>query len=195
MEPIDLLEYAEHSQKVPQSLLCHSRKVLPTWKVFAAHLVDFWIVATIAALITYSISSVYDFFFITKALKRAAAADMEFEFFVVSLPFIMFNYFFFSYFLNHGQTCSMFILKSRIKLDSKGFIGALKWASRSSILCLSCGLSFMIGGRRWKEMKEHDYLYRELEANIDLKTIHLINRINVQNSQETSEISDWKKAA
>jgi hypothetical protein len=53
----------------------------------------------------------------------------------------------------------------------------------------------MIGGRRWKEMKEHDYLYRELEANIDLKTIHLINRINVQNSQETSEISDWKKAA
>jgi hypothetical protein len=195
MAPIDLLKFAEHSQKVPGNFLCHTRKAPETWKIFAAHLFDFWIITSMAAGITYSISSVYDLFFITKALKRAAAADIELEFFLLSLPFIMFNYFFFSYFLNHGQTCSMAILKSRIKLDSKGFREALKWASRSTLFCLSCGLSYFVGRRQWKEMKEHDYLYGELVTKIDMTTIQLLYRVNRQKSDEAPADADWTRAA
>jgi hypothetical protein len=197
MRPVDLRIFSEHSQKVPSALLCHLRKVTPSWKILAAHLVDFWIVALGAGAITYSISSVYDLFFITSALKIAASADVEFKFFLFSFPFMTFNYFFFCYFLNHGQTCSMAILKSRIKLDSKEFGGALKWASRSTLLCFSCGLSFLIGSRYWKEVKEHDYLYGDLLTGLDETTIQLLSRVDARKSQtqDNSEHPKWREAA
>jgi hypothetical protein len=195
MKPIDLVLFAENSRKLPGHFLApeSENKSVPTWKVLAAHLVDFFTVC----ILTSSISSLFNLsiknILVTRSLRIAFSHVNVMSFVGPLLPLMLFSYFFFSYFMNHGQTYGMLLLKRRIEMKSKSFKESFKWATHSLLLCISWGITFLFEKSKWQKLKGHDYLYQELLTHKETHEIYLLSRVD--KLAKVIESEDWSKAA
>jgi len=109
MTPIKLLLFAEHSKKVPNYYLhpIQQKSSVENWKIFFSHLVDFNI-SMIFTLIFVKTTSIQFESFLFESHSNTLGSISFFVF-----PFMLLNYFFFSYFLNHGQTYGMHLTKKK----------------------------------------------------------------------------------
>lgn len=196
MTPIDLVPFAEHSQKLPSKWLAPvPQRESSTWKILFAHSIDFMMTVMIVSMITAIIHQAITYMLVTRGLKLAFNETAFYSFSTGLVPFVIFNYFFFSYFMNHGQTWGMYLVKKRIHLKSQSFMAALKWASHSTLVCLTCGIWFAVKKNVWESFKEHDYLYSHLMAHKDCTDFDLLNHLEGQGEESVKEVSEWKKAA
>lgn len=180
MAPIDLVLYAEHSRKLPRKLTAPiaRKKVETGWKLLLSHVLDFWAIAGTAAVMGLMFNNSFKFFMVTKNLNAVYSEEGTVGLSFLLIPFIAFNYFFFSYFLNHGQTWGMHLVKKRISMPAMSFKECAKWASHSMLLTHSLGLSIYFKKAHWDFYKDHDHLYTELISYKESKVIDLLNEID-----------------
>lgn len=193
MTPIDLIPFAEHSQKLPESFLVPEAQKKDKWSVFAAHMIDFGIAWSLMTMITLTVTHAFDFMMVTKSLKMAYSTDFLFNFSNLFLPLFVFSYFFFAYFLNHGQTPGLHLMKRRVELQHNSFRDAARWAAWSMLLCFSWGLSYFVKRDLIENFKGHDWLYKKLIEHKESYSIDLFDRIKEPEVAEVQE--DWAQAA
>jgi hypothetical protein len=197
MIPFDLKDFAEHSQKLPKQLLSHIRpqKKPETLKLLLAHWIDFSLAMTATTIISEFYSQGIQTMMKTRPLESWFMGPVREDLFFSLVPFVIFNYFFFFYFMNHGQSWGMVLTKNRIKINERSFLAALQWASHSTLLCLSCGLWYVLKKPQWAQVKTHDYLYDELVAYKDSKEINLLKRIEEAKLKQEFREEEVLKAA
>lgn len=188
MKLIDLVLFAEHSQKIPDSYLTpHLSHKEKSWEVLGTHLIDFFIAFTITFIMTAVLTESIQMILVTQGLQKAFKAAESMNFTGRLFPLILFSYFFFSYFMNHGQTVGMHFFKKRIKMRSQSFRDAFSWAMQSFAMCFSCGISYLIKPESWSAIKGHDYLYENLmESKLDY-SINLLARAEEHEKDKNEE--------
>lgn len=197
MNPIDLVPFAEHSQKLPGKFLAPVAKKehVPTWKIFAAHFIDFGTTFIATSVMTVLFSHSIKMILVTRSLQTTFNQMQINGLAAPILPLMLFTYFFFSYFMNHGQTYGMFLVKGRVDMQSKSFMEAFRWAAHSMILCLSCGISFLFSKAKWQGYKGHDYLYQDLLTYRESNAINLLARVDEFAVEEVVQEENWANAA
>lgn len=196
MKLIDLVVFAEHSQKLPSQLLePQIPKKESSWKILAAHFIDLIVVFMFTNIMLAIFAKSVEMILITERLQSAFKLEKILHLSEPLLPMTLFSYFFFSYFMNHGQTYGMFLLKKRVELKSKSFRECFSWALHSSLVCFSCGLTYLLKRSKWNRFKGHDYLYQGL---IDVKegpSIDLMARVEEFDNEKKEEMMYWPRAA
>lgn len=190
MKTIDIVTFAAHSKKIPIKFLTPLKTELPSsWRILLAHMIDFYMVLMVWSLTFAVYSESIKKLLVTRSLNLAIP-NLENVLLVVSaslLPLFCLTYFFFNYFMNHGQTLGMNYVNSRIQLRDKNFYEALKWAMTSVMLCFSLGLSYFITKQLWTNFKWKDYLYQDLMAYKEEFGIDLISQTNQASSEGLTE--------
>lgn len=190
MKLIDLVVFADHSQKIPAAYLAPEiKKETSSWKIFASHFIDFSAAWMITFALTALLAQSAHLMMVTQGLQKAFPMEEAMSFSGRLLPLIVLSYFFFSYFMNHGQTFGMHKLNGRIQMTDKSFTEAFTWALHSFALCFSGGLVYALRPTQWKSVVPHDYLYRDLMESKADYSINLIERIEcnqVVDEEETS---------
>lgn len=196
MNPIDLIPFAEHSQKLPGKFLApiQLKEKGSTWKIMASHFIDFILTFTATSVMTMLFSHSVKMVFVTRSLRMAFSEKEISSLAGPLLPLMIFSYFFFSYFMNHGQTPGMMLFKLRVNMKSKSFLQAAVWAAHSLFLSLSCGLSYFVGKAKWQNVKGHDYLYQDLVSYKEFRPVNLLSKVDEFNVVEEVQ-EDWAKAA
>lgn len=179
MNPIDLIPFAEHSQKLPGKYLAPiaRNEKASTWKILASHSVDFGLTFIATSVMTLFFSQSVKTVLVTRSLRMAFSEKDVSSLAGPLIPLMVFSYFFFSYFMNHGQTLGMMLFKRRVDMQSKSFFEAAKWAAYSFFLVMTCGLSYIVGKSKWQNIKGHDYLYEDLVKYRDVAPINLLSKI------------------
>jgi hypothetical protein len=201
MNPINLVNYAEQSLKVPSEFLAPNPKKQDwkIWKLFLGHYIDFFSAFIFTIIISGVFNNSIKTMLVTKGLQRAWTKDFViFTFSGSVLPTMLFCYFFFSYFLNDGQTWGMYLLKKRIRMKDKCFKEAALWACSSMVLCFSLGLSYFIHKEKWQNIKSYDYLYDHLMLDKDVAPINLLSEIakfNYENPEKIKIKKTFSEAA
>lgn len=187
MTMIDLLDYSEASQKIPSSLLDNSprNKEINPVKVVFAHYQDFTIVVALTLTIHAGLSFYFEGFLPSWNVKEVYQSQSS-NFSYALFPIILLSYFFFSYLFNDGQSLGLYSNRLRIASKNKGLRSSLMNALRSSLICLTGGLSFF-----WSpsmKVASHDYLYRDLlefkDQHISLRKLLKARRVVVQEVSE-----------
>jgi hypothetical protein len=196
MNPIDLIVYAEYSEKIPAKALGpENLKSKSNWKLLAAHWFDFSIIFCITAFIAGFYNEMFKSLMMTTTLKSAFSNENLYSIAANFLPLMIFSYFFFSYFFNDGQTFGMHFLKTRVEMKPKNFRDALRNAAKSFFLCCSCGLTYVFNQQNWDGFKSHDYLYENLLTIKESSPIHLLSEVENFEKESVIENDDWVKAA
>lgn len=199
MTPFNLLRFAEFSQRIPSKLIFkeQKKKKREILKLFLSHTLDvFTSVIVVSTFVFFFNGHVFDSFQSINNIDQKVILSLNYGFFLLIFPFTIFNYFFFSYFMNHGQTYGMYLADRRIVMESKNFREAFRWAFHSSLLCLSFGLSYFIKRALWENFTDHDYLYNNLfEPQTYPVPINLLMRLDELHSQEQAIASEWKKVS
>ena len=192
MTPVDLVLFAEHSLKLPENYLSPARPVEKKWPVFAALIMDFGMVFLGTLLMTAILNHGVGLFLVTNGPKAVFNPDMVVNLSSTFLPVILFSYFFFSFFLNNGQTWGMQTMKKRIQMKEQSFKDAFKWAIWSGLLCYSCGFTHFFSKKAVEQIKAHDWLYQDLLVFRESSEINLMDLI-----QDVDEALPpaWKEAA
>lgn len=182
MAPIDLKEFALKEQKLPKKLLTltGARKTTSTWKILASHFLDFMAASFLASFMAVMFNQSIKMLLTTKGLQHAFNEHATIALVSSMLPMIIFSYFFFSYYLNHGQTWGMHVFKKRMKMKSMNFKDSFYWAAHSLFLCLTGGLFYLAKREQWQKLQRHDYLYHDLLLYKENYQIDLLKRIDEQ---------------
>lgn len=196
MKLIDLVVFAEHSQKLPSQFLePEIPKNESSWKILAAHFIDLIVVFMFTNIILAIFAKSVEMILVTERLQSAFKFEKILHLSEPILPMTLFSYFFFSYFMNHGQTYGMFLLKKRVELRSKSFRECLSWALHSSLVCFSCGLTYLLKRSKWNSFKGHDYLYQGLMNTKESPSIDLVAKVEEFENEKKEETIYWPKAA
>lgn len=197
MNPIDLIPFAEHSQKLPGKYLAPiaKKEKSSTWKILASHFIDFGLTFVATSVMTMLFSHSIKSVLVTKSLRVAFSEKSVAALSAPLIPLMLFTYLFFSYFMNHGQTVGMMLIKRRVEMKSKSFYEAAKWAAHSLILIMTCGLSYFVGKTKWQSMKGQDYLYQDLISYKEFRPVNLLSKIEEFKAVEEVVEEDWAKAA
>lgn len=187
MHQVQLLDYAQHSQKIPTGTLRTSDKPkkIESWKVLSAHFVDFAVTFITLTMIATLFNEYFKTMLVTAHLKSAFSSKHAFNLSTTLLPVFVFANFFFSYFFNHGQTFGMNLVKIRVKMKHGSFRDALKWGLVSMSLCFTCGMSALFFEKVWNEFRSHDYLYEDLMSFKEDQNLQIIDRL------EDPEVKKW----
>lgn len=196
MKIIDLTLFAEHSQKLPSSYLePRTKKETSSWSILAIHFIDFTIAYFITTMITMILAQSMGVIMAVSGLEKAFSFTKAMEFSSKLLPLVVFSYFFFSYFFNHGQTVGMRYLKKRVSLPSQSFRESFYWALRSFLLCATGGLSFLFSVNKWEMVENHDYLYESLLEIKETSPVSLLATIEAFKREEDIQQTSWNEAA
>ncbi len=191
MTPINIVLFAEHSRKLPKHYLhpIKQKNNIENWKIFFSHLIDL----NLSIMCTFIFSKTTAIHFEAFLLDLNTNSIGSISFFL--FPFMLLNYFFFSYFFNHGQTYGMHLTKKRLDLKVNSFSESFHWAAQSMIFCLSFGLSYFWQKPNWSTCRDHDYLYADLVAYKESSPINLLEKIHEFENEKILEKNDWKIAA
>lgn len=197
MNSIDLVKFADHSQKLPSSFLqpVNEKNDFKLWKVFLTHYLDFSAVFVSTAIMASVFNQSLKTLLVSRLLQKAWSDEVIMTFSASMLPFMVFSYFFFSFFLNHGQTWGMFLMKKRIDMKSQSFKEAALWACYSMVLCFTGGLSYLIKKDKWQSYRPHDYLYDNLMVERQLAPMNLLSEIDKFQTEVPHEEEEWSQAA
>lgn len=193
MKQVDLLSFAEFSEKIPETFL-EPEAVKPTssWKILGSHFLDFGLSFFAATFMSFMFNHSVKMLLVTKGLKLAYSEALIVGMSGPVLPLTLFSYFFFSYFFNAGQTYGMYTFKIRTSMKPQSFREAFIWAVYSFALCVSCGISYFFKREIWKFVKAHDHLYHEL---LSYKEDYSMSLLAIIDSQKEEESVEWVKAA
>lgn len=195
MTPIDLIPYAEHSRRISHKILSPVQKAKPqeVWKILSAHFFDFSMVFLASSFMSTMFNLSIKSLLVTRNLNSAFSEAATFKLAMALLPLTLFTYFFTSYFLNHGQTPGMLLVKKRMEMKANSIRDAFSWATHSFLLCATGGISYSIKKNLWQSFKDHDYLYSELLVHKEHVVMNLVVKIESFQKEDLQE--DWPKAA
>lgn len=189
MKHVDLLPFAEFSEKIPSSGLGPQKLKEPSsWQVLGAHFVDFIMSFFVSAFMCFMFNHTIKILLVTKGLKLAYSEALILGMSGPILPLTMLSYLFFSYFFNHGQTYGMYTFKIRASMKSQSFREAFTWAVHSLLLCFSCGLSYFFKPSIWNGINTHDHLYQELVSYKEDSSLNLQDLLKDSESEEAQEL-------
>ncbi len=161
MAPFNLSDFAVKEIKIPSSGLRPAQEKNYLGKYLTAHFLDFWALFWINAVATFFFKSTLQSFMSTRSLNDAwdgvnfsPVAGFTFMAFT-------FTYFFASYFMNHGQTAGMKIMKCRVRMKEHSFSESLRWTLKSIATYATFGL---VSKRFAAQVAPHDHLWHELVA-------------------------------
>lgn len=186
MHLIDLRNYADHSVKIPFAALnsYQTKKKLSVWKLILAYWIDASVVLSITLLTSMMFSAFNSLIMTSKSMQKVTGTDFSSFTFIFSV--LMVSYYFFSFFLNHGQSAGLYAIKTRIRMHDKSFISALKWSLFSAVNCLTGGfISIYFESSKW--LVDHDYLYSELLLDKNIHSVNLLERTKSHEIQEFEE--------
>lgn len=191
MTNLDLLDYSNSSQKIPTKTLDASlrKENVHPWRISLAHYMDFCVVVTMTIGMSKAFSLSIAAFLPTWSL-REAYASINSNYSIALFPFVLFSYYFFSYFLNNGQSWGFHANKIRISMKERSFRSSFRHATHSAIYCMTGGLSSFWSPLSKRTMS-HDYLYRQLVEIKDWPVVNLMTLTQEDKSSnaETSEVS------
>lgn len=183
MQPIDLRAFADHSVRIPSTFLnkVAAPAVIPTWKILGAHMLDLWVAFSVTMITCGQFSQFQNAVIHSRILQKSMAlsATMPLAIFMI----VLWSNFFFSYFLNHGQTLGLFAIKKRILMKEQSLGEAMRWSVLSTLTCLTGGIS-NIYIRVNDKYGGHDHLYREL---MRVKEVQAVNLLDHTSSEEEIE--------
>lgn len=170
----DLVRQAQSRKKMSFHQLGHSESKVSALTLLSAHLLDFVMVYALTALITAFYRNIFKSMMMTSGLEKAFSKNTHYPEFLITFSVVMFSYFFFSHFFNHGQTFGMHKLKVRFVLRQHSF-------SQSFYATLSCLSLYLTGGLALKGVQKafasHDHLYADLLQPREMSPMHLVNVI------------------
>ncbi len=181
MTPINLSDFTDSTKKIPTTLIQHipeaSHKIQKR-KIAIAHAFDLLMVISATSFVSEFLQASLSRFMVTSEL-RAAFSQINYSSFMISLLPLMFtSYFFFSYFLNHGQTWGMKKMKTRVAIPAMSYRSSLVWAMFSASALMTAGLTLLayplIHKKGWGEMKDEDYLYVSLVQHKEIEALNLV---------------------
>lgn len=191
MKPIDLLTFAEYSEKIPEtSLTPQSKKEVSSWRILGSHFLDFGCSFMASTLMSVMFNHFMKLILTTKGLKLLYSEPLIVGLAGPILPLTMMTYFFCCYFFNDGQTYGMHTFKVRVDVKPQSFTQAFAWSIYSTVLCFSCGLSYFFKPSIWKHVKTHDHLYESLFQTEDKFQFDLVSKTQNVDVQES-----WSRAA
>jgi hypothetical protein len=186
MTPIDLRDYSEHQCKISIDKLrpAEAMPAIALWKNLSGFLIDSSL-CFLATLIGYSFFSESLGVFVINE-KLGSLLDHSYFIPLKVYPFSLTSYFFFSYFLNQGQSFGQFLFKHRLPISEKNFSSSFRASLLSTAICLTGGLLFF-----WHRSKfiavTHDYLYRDLFTYKEMKGIDLIEQLKLSDKSDESQ--------
>jgi len=198
MNPINLVPFADHSQKLPSKFLAPVEpiKTNSTWKILSAHFIDFTIAFSTSTFMSVIFGQSIKSLLITSGLKAAFSKQSLMPLEVSLLPLVLMSYFFMCYFMNHGQTIGMNLLKCRVSMKSQSFKQAFHWATHSTLLSLSLGVSYLLTKKNWETLKAHDYLYDQMMVVKEISPMNLLSKIEeIETTPHHEMEEDWSQAA
>jgi hypothetical protein len=203
MVPIDIFDYVLSQKKIPDSLLTpHQQKNgLPATKlIFFSYLIDF----TTALTTTFMFSGILKLslgnFIISEKLFESMMNTESYSSIFFALPVVLTSYFFFCFFLNHGQSWGLKVIRARISMPAHDFRLSIRWAlySTFSILTLGTGV-FML--QRYIKNKgpdgyvNHDELYLKLILPKDYSPLSLVEISEKNSSHRDESFEEHRNAA
>lgn len=192
MKSIDLVLFADHSQKLPSALLEPrdlQGHISPIAKILMAHFIDFFMALAITTTISQSFNLSFKLLLSSKLLKSAMTSEHSASFTVLIFPLVLLCYFALSYFMNHGQTWGMFLVKSRISLRDRSFKDTVLWGCYSFSICFSGGISILLlkNMNIKASFQGHDYLYQDLMTPKFFNDLCLVDETLKLNSHTSEE--------
>lgn len=196
MTPVDLIPFAENSTKLSGEILSPvlTKKKGQIFELLASHFMDWTMALAVLLIIGAMFNQFMDLILVTKTLKKAFDHNQTIVFSLSLTPIALITYFFISYFMNHGQSWGMLLFKKRIVMPRNSFKEAFKSAYHSTILCMSCGISYFWQKEIWQRFVIHDYLYTELFKTEEPLAINLLEKTD-EFSADLDKTSDFKTAA
>lgn len=197
MKIIDLRPYADHAQKIPDRFLIDpalKRVSYSNFKIILSHTIDFGIILGINFLLATFYNQSVQELLITNNLFITYSPQLTFNFSISFIPLVSLTYFFTSYFMNHGQTFGMMIIKQRIKIAPNNFVKSIQWAVFSILVYLSGGLILLKKKIFLAAMKDSDYLYQDLMAYKDLPGINLVSELEKHHQHFLRDEEKFKAA-
>lgn len=175
MQPIDLIKFADHSVKIPEGMLHNVpvRREIKTWKIVLAYWLDLSIIFAVNGMVNILVSNFRADLFTSETLQKAG--DGGFASTLSTFTLLLWGYFFFSYFLNHGQTAGLLAIKQRIQMKEKSFRAALRWSLISSMTCFTGGFAAYFSNLN-RDIVDQDYLYHELLTEKEIPSINLLEK-------------------
>ncbi len=159
MAPYNLSDFAVKEIKIPSSQLHPALLKSYVGKFLMAHFLDFWLLVWINATATYLFKTTFQTFLGTGKLSStwdtvnfSPAAGFTFTAFAMT-------YFFTCYFMNHGQTWGMKMMRCRVRIKEHNFHEALLWTLKT--LATYASLGFATKGFE-PSIVAHDHLWLEL---------------------------------
>lgn len=159
MAPYDLSDFAVKETKIPQSHLIPPKMKSSLGRFLLAHLIDFWTIFCFSIFTKMMFKLAVSSLILTENLQTAWA-DVDFTpmTFLSMIP-MGFAYFFSSYFMNHGQTYGMKLMKCRVNVEEHGFRDSFSWTLKSFGVLASLGL---VSKRFSASVLPHDHLWQAL---------------------------------
>ena len=163
MNTLDLVRYAAFREKISPEILTTELSVpaVTHSQILQSHFIDIAMASTCSLLIQASALATSQMMMGTKSLKVLALNVSMTPVLLMSFPFILGCYFFFSYFFNEGQSFGMSRQKIRVDLSQHDFIGALDHAIQSLKVVLSFGFYIKKVSATYLPQ---DHLYRNMMA-------------------------------
>ena len=192
----NLLHYSSHSKKISPAQL-EMNKAPPeykSWKTLLAVFIDFYIVATATSLVS--------FVFQASSLSLMATPKMNYSLKMINmdplsfsmLPLILVSYYFFSFYMNAGQSYGM--KKMKVRFESCGYEvrSSILWAARTSSVIMTLGASMLFLKDLFRaECVAHDHLYHELMVQKEWAAPSLVERTTQENIYDIEE--EFRRAA
>jgi uncharacterized RDD family membrane protein YckC len=175
----NLLHYSSHSKKI-SPLQLEMNKTPPeykSWKTLVALFIDFYIVAMATSFMSFAFQATFSSLMaspkMTYSLKMVNMDSLSFSL----LPLMFVSYYFFSFFMNEGQSYGMKKMKIRFENCGYDVKASLLWAARASSVIMTLGLSMMVLKDLFKsECVTHDHLYHELMVQREWAAPSLVER-------------------
>lgn len=184
MAPFNLSDLAVKEAKIHSAHLSPAKSKNFVVRLLAAHFLDFWAIFWATTIATSMFKLSFQVHLTTRGLHKAWDLVSFSSFTVFAWTAIAMTYFFVSYFMNHGQTAGMKIMKCRVKMKHHDAKESLHWAVRSIGLYMSVGLT----SKSFKpNLGAHDYLWHELVAQKEIAAPDIRTLVTEEVKEEFAE--------
>lgn len=160
MYSIDLVKFAEHSQKIPGKFLFNERIESKQYKIALAYALDFFIVLQASSFATVLMSTYFAYFMSTDLLMDMYDYQGMPIFDPIVFTLVAISYFYAACFFNQGKTFGMSKMKSRIKIEAHDHKASILQALYALSLFFTFGLSSVL--KRKEDHVIHDDLYHQM---------------------------------
>ncbi len=165
MAPFNLSEFAHKELKIPGSQLAPVKRKSYVARFLIAHVLDFWALLLINLMTIAMYQGTFLTYMQTSEMKKLWHTVNFTPMTWFACLTLSFTYFFCSYFLNHGQSPGMKLMKCRLHMREHHAPDALIGALRSIAILGSMGI---VTKRFSSYIVAHDHLWHSLMIQKDI---------------------------